>query len=185
MLYPQVLLVTLMGEALMERPSHRESLIAILRGAYSGEMAAAYAYRGHWKSVSNAAERRRIQRIEKEEWVHRRRVRLMLESLSSGPSRLREAKMLMIGRTIGILCHLIGWFLPMYFAGRIESRNVQEYVDAASYASALGLREFEAELLVMAEVEKKHEAYFKNIVAGHRLLPVTQKIFRWGPDNDQ
>jgi len=148
-------------------------------------MAAAYAYRGHWKSVSNAAERRRIQRIEKEEWVHRRRVRLMLEALSSNPSRLREAKMLVIGRTIGFLCHLIGWFLPMYFAGRIESRNVQEYVDAASYAGALGLKEFESELLVMAEVGKKHEAYFKNIVSGHRLLPVTQKIFRWGPDSDQ
>lgn len=169
----------------MEILSHRQSLIRILRGAYSGEMAAAYAYRGHWKSVSNITERRRIRRIEKEEWVHRRRVSLMLARLDSHPSRLREAKMLVIGRAIGFLCHLTGWFLPMYFAGRIESRNVQEYLDAASYARALGLKEFEAELLVMAEVEKKHEAFFMNVVAGHQMLPLTQKIFGWGPGKEK
>lgn len=165
----------------MERLSHRQSLIEILRGAYSGEMAAAYAYRGHWKSVSKIDERRRIRRIEMEEWIHRRRVGLMLESLQSKPSRLREVKMLMIGRAIGISCHMIGWFLPMYFAGRIESRNVQEYIDAAFHAGALGLKEFESELMVMANVEKKHEEFFMNIVVGHRLLPITQKLFRWGP----
>lgn len=169
----------------MEKASHQESLIHILRAAYSGEMAAACAYRGHWKSVSNTSERRRIRRIEMEEWVHRRRVGVMLESLGSRPSRLREAKMLMIGCTIAVSCHLIGWFLPMYFAGRIESRNVQEYLDAAFYAGKLGLKEFESELLVMARVEKKHEKFFMNVVTGHRLLPITQKFFRWGPDNQQ
>ena len=29
----------------------RRNLIRILQNAYSGEIAAAYAYRGHWKSV--------------------------------------------------------------------------------------------------------------------------------------
>lgn len=169
----------------MEKPSDRESLINILRAAYSGEMAAAYAYRGHWKSLSKLEERRKVRRIEMEEWVHRRRVLFMLGKMASKPSQLREAKMLMIGRTIGILCHVIGWFLPMYFAGRIESRNVQEYLDAARYAGAVGLTEFETELLVMAKVEQKHEDYFKNIVTGHRLLPITQRFFHWGPNKDQ
>ncbi len=29
----------------------RQNLIRILQSAYSGEMAAAYAYRGHWKNI--------------------------------------------------------------------------------------------------------------------------------------
>jgi hypothetical protein len=35
--------------------------------AYSGELAAGLAYRGHWRSVRDAAERERIQTIEAEE----------------------------------------------------------------------------------------------------------------------
>jgi len=61
---------------------------------------------------------------------------------------------------------------PMYFAGRLESGNVIRYQVAASHAAALGLREFEADLLVMARVEKEHELFFLNIIAGHRLLPI-------------
>jgi demethoxyubiquinone hydroxylase (CLK1/Coq7/Cat5 family) len=42
-------------------------LILILKLAYSGERAAAYAYRGHWHSVRNPDERARIEAIENEE----------------------------------------------------------------------------------------------------------------------
>ena len=38
----------------MDHQSEREKLIQILQGAYSGELAAGYAYRGHWKSVKSA-----------------------------------------------------------------------------------------------------------------------------------
>ena len=40
-------------------------LVAILQLAYSGELAAALAYRGHWKSVSDIEDRRRIRQIER------------------------------------------------------------------------------------------------------------------------
>jgi hypothetical protein len=164
----------------MEREAHRHHLIHILQGAYSGELAAGFAYRGHWKSVKNANERAAIKKIEHEEWVHRQRVGEMLASLDSGPRRLREVKLWMIGRTIGLSCHLIGWFLPMYFAGRLESGNVIEYEVAASHAGALGLKEFEADLLVMARVEKEHELFFLNVITGHRLLPIVSGMFGWG-----
>ena len=36
--------------------SHRAKLIETLQLAYSGELAAGYAYRGHWNSVSDADE---------------------------------------------------------------------------------------------------------------------------------
>ena len=43
----------------------RQNLIRILQNAYSGELAAAYAYRGHWQSLKkSAAERERIRQIE-------------------------------------------------------------------------------------------------------------------------
>ncbi len=164
----------------MDRKSHHVQLIHILQGAYSGELAAGFAYRGHWKSVKNANQRAAIQKIEQEEWVHRGRVGEMLASLDASPRKLREAKLWVIGRTIGLACHLIGWFLPMYFAGRLESGNVIEYQVAASHAGALGLKEFEADLLVMAGVEKEHELFFLNVIAGHRLLPMVSSVFGWG-----
>lgn len=164
----------------MDHEVHRRHLIHVLQGAFSGELAAGFAYRGHWKSVKNADERAAIQKIEREEWVHRKRVGEMLSSLGGAPRKLREAKLWVIGRTIGLACHLIGWFLPMYFAGRLESGNVIEYQVAASHAAALGLKEFEADLLVMARVEKEHELFFLNVITGHRLLPIVSSVFGWG-----
>src|ERR1044071_4023586 len=104
-------------ETFVTETSHRQHLISILKAAYSGELAAAYAYRGHWKSVSNLVERKRIQQIETDEWVHRKKVGEMLAALGARPSNLKEVRMWLTGRTIGALCHVIGWFLPMYFAG--------------------------------------------------------------------
>jgi hypothetical protein len=170
--------VTLGGR--MDRQGHRQQLIHILQGAYSGELAAGFAYRGHWKSVKNPAERAAIQKIEQEEWVHRTRVGEMLSSLGGAPRKLREAKLWLIGRMIGLACHLIGWFLPMYFAGRLESGNVIEYEVAASHAGALGLTEFEADLRVMAKVEKEHELFFLRVISDHRWLPFISSLFGWG-----
>lgn len=164
----------------MDPQAHHRHLIHILQGAYSGELAAGFAYRGHWKSVRNANERAAIKKIEREEWVHRERVGEMLAFLGGAPLKLREAKLWIIGRTIGLACHLIGWFLPMYFAGRLESGNVIEYQVAASHAAALGLKEFEADLLVMAQVEKEHELFFLNVIAEHSLLPIVSGVFGWG-----
>jgi rubrerythrin len=144
-------------------------LINILQLAYSGELAAAYAYRGHWHSVSDADERARIEQIENEEWHHRRLVGEMLEELGAQPDQHREKRALMIGRTLGFLCHLTGWLAPMYGAGRLESRNIREYETAARYARDCGRDEFTDCLLTMAEVEWEHENYFRSRVLVHFL----------------
>src|SRR5262244_353939 len=159
---------------------HRQHLIEILQSAYSGELAAGFAYRGHWKSLKNVDERAAIQKIEHEEWVHRTRVGEMLAHLDAGPLKFREARLWIVGRTIGIACHMIGWFLPMYFAGRLESGNVIEYQNAAMHAAALELREFESDLLIMAGVEKQHEEFFLGVITGHRWLPLVSSLFGWG-----
>ena len=164
----------------MTKPTPRQQLVNILRNAYSGELAAAYAYRGHWKSLVDRAEREVIKRIEDEEWEHRHRLGLMLDDLESAPAKAREVIMWIVGRTAGALCHFTGWFLPMYFAGRLESGNVGEYEIAASHAGRLALAEYRNELLDMAGVEREHELFFMKTIAEHRLLPLMDNIFGWG-----
>ncbi len=153
----------------MKRDSARDDLIAILRLAYSGERAAGYAYRGHARSVSDPEERARIFEIEEEEWHHRCLVGEMLDALGAAPSRARELKATLIGRTLGALCRVSGWLAPMYGAGKLESRNVREYEAAARHALACGRGEWVDCLLEMAEVEWEHEAYFRARVLSHRL----------------
>jgi hypothetical protein len=149
----------------------RASLIRLLRSACSGELAAGYAYRGHWKSLpAGSPERERIRTIEAEEWHHRDLVLQLLADLGTGPSRKREAVFWLIGRTIGLLCHLGGWFIPMYGAGKLERSNIVEYEHAAHFARAAGHAEMIDCLLMMAEVEWEHELFFREQVAGHRLL---------------
>jgi demethoxyubiquinone hydroxylase (CLK1/Coq7/Cat5 family) len=148
----------------------RAKLIRQLQNAYSGELAAAYAYRGHWHSVSDRDERARIHQIEDEEWHHRELVGAMLRDLGAKPRRLREAAFFTIGRVLGAMCHLSGWFAPMYGAGRLERHNIVEYEDAAQYAIDCGREDFIDCLLTMAEVEWEHELYFRSRVVGHRLV---------------
>jgi len=70
--------------------------------------------------------------------------------------------------------------MPMYFAGRLENGNVQEYEEAAKFARELGMTECVDDLLDMARVELEHEVFFREMVTGHRLLPLMKKVFGWG-----
>jgi rubrerythrin len=149
--------------------SQLDALTKLLQLAYSGELAAAYAYRGHWRSVKDEATRARIREIEEEEWHHRRLVGRMLEQVGAKPNRAREFRAHVIGRTLGAMCHVGGWLLPMYGAGKLESRNINEYETAARHASRSGHAEFVECLLAMAEVEWEHEKYFRACLAGHKL----------------
>jgi rubrerythrin len=148
--------------------SPRDKLIGILQLAYSGELAAAYAYRGHWQSLPDGEDRTRVKTIEEEEWHHRRLVGEMLKDLGAGPLRKRELRATIIGRTLGLLCHVSGWFMPMYGAGKLESRNIVEYETAARHARDCGRDDLIDCLLTMAEVEWEHERYFRSCVLRHR-----------------
>jgi len=161
----------------MDDQSSRRLLIGILQLAYSGELAASYAYQGHWKSLENPEEKNRIRSIEEEEWHHRKLVGEMLRDLGEQPSSFREFKAVIIGRTAGFLCHVTGWLAPMYGAGKLESRNVREYEVAARHARDCGRSEYVDSLLTMAEVEWEHEKYFRTQVlksALGRRLPMWQ-----------
>jgi len=164
-----------------DESDHKKALIHVLHMAYSGELAAGYAYAAHWRSLKNLEQQAGIQKIEKEEWSHREIVGKMLTHLGSGPQKPRELMMAIIGRTVGFACYLIGWFLPMYFAGRLESANIKEYDNAAFFATKLGLHEFASELIRLANVEREHELFFMTMVNKHPFLPLMKSIFKWGP----
>jgi hypothetical protein len=144
-----------------------QKLVALLQLAYSAEMGAALAYRGHWGSVANTTERTEIRKIEAEEWLHRREVGALLKDLLAHPRLDYELKYFIIGRALGFLCYLTGWFLPMYGAGRMESKNYREYELAAEYALGSGHLDYIDCLLSMAEVEWEHEFYFRGKVESH------------------
>jgi len=155
----------------------RDALVAILQGAHSGELAACFAYQGHAAAVTDPEEIWEIRAIEFEEWEHRECVGRMLAALGSAPRADLERRLTLVGKTIGLLCHLGGWFIPMYGAGRLERGNIVEYEDAARHAQRCGRVELVDDLLHMAEVEWEHEAYFRAKCGSH----VLSRVFpMWG-----
>lgn len=157
-----------------EATAARSALVVLLQKAHAGELAAIHAYRGHAASVRDPAEKAEIRAIEEQEADHRARVARILAALGAAPSPRRERMLLVIGRTIGLLCRVGGWYVPMYGAGRLERSNIDEYVVAARLARTAGHPEFVDDLLDMAEVEWDHEAYFRGKAQSHflhRLIP--------------
>ncbi len=163
----------------MQEALELKKLTRLLRLAYSAEMAAAYAYRGHWRSLKVTPQRKEIQRIEAEEWLHRYMIGQVLRQLASPTAWRYELFYYVIGHVLGFLCHLSGWFIPMYGAGRLERKNYQEYVVAARYARDGGHPELIEGLLTMAEVEWEHERYFREQVMSHswsNFVPVWAQL---------
>jgi rubrerythrin len=159
---------------------HHPQLVRLLKKAYSAEKAAAYAYQGHAGSVKNPLEKIAIRQIEEDEWNHRSEVLSIMKYYSIEPSRWYEIRYAIIGKVISASCYIIGWFMPFFFAGKLESGNVCEYFKAKQYFNALGIREFDQVLYDMGIKEKEHEVYFLNKIKNSRLLPYFEKLFSWG-----
>lgn len=155
-------------------------LIDLLKKAYSAEKAAAFAYQGHAASVKDPAEKAAIRQIELDEWMHRKEVLKIMQMYSIPVSKFYEVRFHIIGRLISFSCHIIGWFMPYYFAGRLESGNVCEYFVMKQYFNKIGITMHDSILYDMGMKEKDHEIYFLNGIKNKRLLPIFEKIFRWG-----
>ena len=143
-----------------------------LQCAYSGELGAAYAYRGHWHSARDPKEREQLRQIEADEWHHRDLVGGLLAQLGAKPQPIREAVFWMIGKSIAGFCHVGGWFFPIWGAGLLERHNIVEYEDCAEYAAGCGREEMIECLLTMAEVEWDHERWFHEKARTHWLMRV-------------
>ena len=167
------------------RPANNEKLqhrllIKSLQKAYSAEKAAAFAYQGHAAAVKNAGEKKAIRQIEIDEWNHRREVLHIMQQYNIPVSGYYEFRFYVVGKMISLSCHVIGWFMPFYFAGRLESGNVCEYFLMKQYFNSLGIKKHDALLYEMGMKEKDHEVYFLEQIKTNRLLPFFEKLFSWG-----
>ncbi|MEY2878448.1 MAG: hypothetical protein RLZZ15_828 [Verrucomicrobiota bacterium] len=156
------------------------ALVRLLQRAYSAERAAAFAYVGHAASLRDPVAKAAVKQIEDDEWEHRRHVLAIMRHHGVPVSRWFEAQYFLIGKLIGASCHVIGWFMPYFFAGKLESGNVCEYFVMMRYFRALGLREHDAVLYEMGMKEKEHEVYFLAQIAGSRWLPWFERVFARG-----
>ncbi len=161
---------------------HHPKLTDLLQRAYSAEKAAAFAYQGHAGSVKKE-EKAAIRQIELDEWNHREEVLKIMKQYAIPVSRKYEFQFGVIGKTISFSCYVIGWFMPYYFAGRLESGNVCEYFVMMHYFHSLGINEHDQILYEMGMKEKEHEVYFLEQIKGSKLLPFFEKLFNWGKKN--
>lgn len=158
----------------MDNRAHQK-LVSVLRRAHAGELAAALAYQGHSRSLADPTEAAEVITIALEEVEHRESVSRMLSDLGERPRRMREGFFRAIGSLLGSLCRVSGWLAPMYGAGFLESGNVREYEEAAALAVDAGRPDLAPDLLRMADVECRHELYFRSKVMESRvgrLLPL-------------
>jgi len=157
-----------------------KKLVDLLKRAYSAEKAAAFAYQGHAGSVKDKSEKLAIKQIEDDEWKHRIEVLEIMKKYDISISKYYEIRFHIIGKVISFSCYIIGWFMPFYFAGSLESGNVCEYFRMKQYFNELGIHEHDQILYELGIKEKEHEVYFLSKIKNNKLLPVFEKFFSWG-----
>ena len=156
------------------------ALVDLLQMAYSAEKAAAFAYQGHARSVKSKEEKAAIYQIELDEWNHRAEVLAIMKQYNVPISKYYEVRFHIVGKIISGACFVIGWFMPFYFAGRLESGNVCEYFRLKRYFNEIGITEHDTILYEMGIKEKEHEVYFYEQIKNNKLLPFFEKLFSWG-----
>jgi hypothetical protein len=157
-------------------------LVDLLQKAYSAEKAAAFAYQGHASATKNKKDKASIKQIEVDEWNHRKEVLEIMHDYNIPVSKYYEARFYVVGKIISASCHVIGWFMPFFFAGKLESGNVCEYFRMKHFFNDAGIKQYDHVLYEMGMKEKEHEVYFLEKIKSHRLLPFFQKVFSWGFD---
>ena len=157
----------------------RKALRKLLQQAYSAEKAAAFAYQGHAGSVKDPEQKKAIRQIEIDEWNHRKEVLQIMQKYDIPVSRFNEFKFHIIGKVISGSCYVIGWFMPFYFAGSLESGNVCEYFRMMHYFHEIGITEHDEILYEMGIKEKEHEIYFLSQIENSKMLTIFEKVFSW------
>jgi demethoxyubiquinone hydroxylase (CLK1/Coq7/Cat5 family) len=149
----------------LEPAEAKHKFIKLLRKAYSGELGAALAYNGHWRSLKDPREIAEIKQIEQDELEHRKLIGEMLEELGSGPKFFTDKMIWILGNGLKYLCFIAGYHLPMAVAAWLEARNVVEYKDAARLALKAQLPQYIKDLNEMSQAEHEHELYFQGKTA--------------------
>jgi hypothetical protein len=137
-------------------------------------------YVGHAGSLKDPVDKAAVKQIEDDEWGHRRNVLIIMQKYDVPISKYYEVKFHLIGKIISLSCYVIGWFMPYFFAGKLESGNVCEYFVMMQHFHSLGISDHDQILYEMGMKEKDHEIYFLNQIRTSKLLPLFEQIFSWG-----
>lgn len=140
----------------------KNKFIKMLQHAHAGELAAYYAYQGHWESLKNPKERAMVKWIQEEELEHVKEIEKMLYLMKAQPSKYRDFIFTVIGKTLSKLCKVTGYFMPMVGALLIEKIGVANYKEMIKVACKLHLFPFVKTLHSMWQTEIEHEEYFKS-----------------------
>lgn len=142
----------------------------MLKLSHGIEVGAWNAYQGHWQSLTDQEEINAIKYIQEEELGHQIILEDFLEDLGSGRSAIIDFIFKYIGKTMGFLCKVLGYRLPMFGAGMIETLGVINYELVAKWASLNREYTMTEVLMEMAEVEALHKQYFKDKLTPIRCL---------------
>lgn len=144
-----------------------KTLRKALQVAYAGEMAAYFAYDGHWKAAKDQSEKIAILNIQTDELRHIMDLRKYLKNVGSKPARIRTFLMVMVGKVLSDLCYVTGRRLPMWVAGKIEKLGTKGYEEMALLAGDANQTNMALHFQYMAKTEKAHKAYFEERLRGN------------------
>jgi hypothetical protein len=117
-------------------------------------------HKGHAASVKDKSQKQAIHQIEIDEWNHRKEVLSIMHDFDIPVSKYYEFRFHFVGKIISFSCYIIGWFMPFYFAGRLESGNVCVYFRMKQFFNSLSMHQYDQILYEMGMKEKDHEVYF-------------------------
>ena len=137
-------------------------LIRQIKYAHAAELGAYLAYEGHSKAMNlNPGQKAYFHKIKMDELEHRKILEDLLKRFKTKPSKTLNLAFSIIGRVLGVLSRITGYYLPMKVAGFMEKLGTDGYVGMAKIA----LEKLDVGLynvfMDMAEVESTHEEWFK------------------------
>ena len=71
-----------------------------------------------------------------------------------------------------------------FFAGILESKNVDEYAQALELAKEIGLEKYFDDFIEMRQTEREHEIVLRELIKENWFFPLFSFIFRWGNEAD-
>lgn len=115
-----------------------------------------------------------------DEWNHRKELLAIMRQYDIPVSKYYETRFYIINMLIFFSCHIIGWFMPFYFSGRLESGNACGYFRMKQYFNETGIQQRNEILYEIGIKEKEHEGYLLGKIIHYKLLPFFENVFARG-----
>lgn len=131
-----------------------------LKVAYSTELGASTAYRGHAAATADPDVAAQIRQILDDELHHRKTLGDLLTEFDAVPYTFLEWLFWCVGNVISVGCHLWGEWASAFGAAQFEFGGAGDYVRAAKAARAVGREDLAVLLDEFQAQETAHRAFF-------------------------